>query len=197
MEPSSNVDAAPPQQSLGQDPKQQIPRRDRTLLLGKVLLSVALFAILLTAWRRLIDMNDRIAHLQSQVAELSAKVEQNAIDVGKLEFEALRSKPGYISLTESTIQDLENGFLASGMDLEEHLTGYRVKGRIINNQAVRHRSIKFRLTVADQAKEFVLNQLSPGGSRVFSVYLPDLKAEDVQFGRIEFIESQVAYSTQE
>jgi hypothetical protein len=185
-------DAASSQQSLDQEPKRRLP--SRTLLLGKILLGVMLFAILLIAWRRLVDMNDRLAYLQSQVADLSAKVEQSAIDLGGLKFDSLRGKPGYVSLTESSIQDHKTGFLASDIDLEEHLTGYKVKGRIINNQAVRQRSIKFRLTVADQTKEFVLDQLNPGGSRAFSVYLPDLEAEDIQFGRIEFIESQVAYS---
>ena len=78
---------------------------------------------------------------------------------------------------------------------EEHLTGIKFNGRIVNAQSVRHKNASFKLTVDDKSVDFSINQISPGNSTSFSVYVPELKAENARYAKIEYQSSSVEFYT--
>ena len=94
----------------------------------------------------------------------------------------------------SGIQEINNTFLVAELSLEPHLTGIKVKGRIVNSSSLSHENVKFKITVSKQSQEFTLNRVSPGSSTSFEVYVPDVPIKDTRSGEIEYIESMVSYN---
>jgi len=109
--------------------------------------------------------------------------------------EQFLGKKSQVDFTVPTIQDLAKGFMLSDAAQKKHLSGIKFTGRIINTQSVKHKSVFFMITVSEVSKEFIINQISSGNSTRFSVYIPNLKAEDARFAKIEYIRSMVNFLT--
>jgi hypothetical protein len=100
-----------------------------------------------------------------------------------------------VDFSVATIQQLADGFLLSQASQDEHLTGMKFRGRIVNTQSVAHHNVTFTISVGDQSKEFVINKISPGNSTGFDVYLPEISADKARFADITYVSSSVSYYT--
>ena len=99
-----------------------------------------------------------------------------------------------VDFSVSSIQRINSSFLVAGLSLEQHLTGVKVKGEIINSTTLRYDKIKFQIEIANQKKDIYITRISPGNSTNFEVYVPDVPIENTRYGTIEYISSLVGYN---
>ncbi len=122
------------------------------------------------------------------------KIEKIEKDTSSIMEELQKQKEkGLVNLTIPAVQKLDKDFMVAKLSVKPHLTGVMVKGTIINGTPLPQENIKFRLTILDKSKEFSIKKLSPGGSKAFEVYLPDVPPDKAQTARIEHLESTVLY----
>jgi len=186
------------------EPSVAAPTRGPAVL-GAIAAVAALVATA-TVWvvvdERLRDLETLITTSQStatsiseELTELQSKVASNETEISTIKL--LRStgqSKGFVDLAEPTIQDLEqSGFYVVKLAVEEHLTGVKVSGRMINTQSVDHTNITFELTVGGQSKQFTINRVSKGNSTAFSVYLPDVSKEEARYGWFAYLNSTLTY----
>jgi hypothetical protein len=124
-------------------------------------------------------------------------------EIGKLQLETwigIRSdlnKTRNISVdfTVPNAQDIGKDFKVANLSVEQHLTGVKIKGRVINATSLRHDNLKFKITIAEKEKDFWINRISSGNSTTFDVYVPDVPLDKAQYGTIEYLESTVSFYT--
>ena len=144
----------------------------------------------------IIILQTRSDVLETQADELNNRIVKLNEESQEMRYDFLMKKlSGIVDFSASNIQEIENGFLLVKAEQEEHLTGIRFKGRIINAQSISHKSAEFKLTASGKSKEFSINQISAGSSAEFTVYIPEIKAADAQYARIEYVSSSVSYYT--
>jgi hypothetical protein len=103
------------------------------------------------------------------------------------------TEEGNVDLTNSNIQGIGNGFYVAKLSVEQHLTGVKVKGRVINSMSLIHESVEFQIKIAGQAKDFTVNRIPAGGSAIFEVYVPDVPVARTKFAVIKYNRSAVLY----
>ena len=81
-----------------------------------------------------------------------------------------------------------------GSSVNPHLTGVKIKGRIINSTALARENIEFEITIAGKTKKFSINRISSGNSTGFEVYVPDVPIDKVNIAKFEKISSYALYS---
>ena len=92
-----------------------------------------------------------------------------------------------IDFTVPSVQTLaDHKFAVAQLSQEEHLTGIKFRGRIINMTAVDFEGVTFELRVAGEGKEFTISRISSGDSTGFEVYVPDLSANRAETGQIHY-----------
>lgn len=139
---------------------------------------------------------EKIKSLETSLEETEEQLSKLQESIKEIQLEYFLEKlSGVIDFTVPSIQTIGDGFMLSKAEQQEHLTGIKFKGRILNTQSVRHKNITFKLTVNKISKNFTINQVSAGNSTSFTVYIPDIKAEDARYGKIEYQESTVEYYT--
>jgi len=126
-----------------------------------------------------------------QIAEDTDKFQTSLIDwIAFVE----RKIPDYeIDFSVSTIQGIDAGFKVAGLNVEKHLTGVKIKGRIINSTALTYKDITFKMIVGEQEKDFYIKRISSGNSSSFEIYVPDVPIEAARFGEIKRGKSLVEY----
>lgn len=127
--------------------------------------------------------------------QANSKIEDLSIRLLPVYYDYLISEDGYkVDFTATEAQDVGDGFYLVRAEQEEHLTGLKYKGRIINTKSVQHRNVTFKLIVGSLEKEFMINQISPGNSTAFEVYLPDVTPEAGRYGQIQYQQSSLYFS---
>lgn len=122
------------------------------------------------------------------------KIEKLEKDTSSIMEELQKQKEkGLINLTIPAVQKLDKDFMVAKLSVKPHLTGVMVKGTIINGTPLLQENIKFRITILNSSKEFSIKKLSPGGSKVFEVYVPDVPPDKALTAKIEHLESTVLY----
>ena len=92
-----------------------------------------------------------------------------------------------IDFTVPSVQSLsDRRFAVAELSQEEHLTGIKFSGRIINMTAVDFEGVTFELRAAGEGKNFTISRISSGDSTGFEVYVPDLSAAGAKTGQILF-----------
>ena len=150
-----------------------------------------------------LDQDIKINKIEAQIARLSksvSQVEEKVSDIDEKTKEIriehfLEQFNDVVDFTNTSIQELDQGFMLSEAGQSEHLTGIKFTGRVINTQSVQHRNVTFKITVSGLSKEFSINQISSGNSTRFSVYIPDLTADKARYAKIEYLRSTVSYYT--
>lgn len=112
----------------------------------------------------------------------------------KMLYELLASRYT-VDFSVRELQPVNDRFFLGEASQEQHLTGVKFTGRIINSLAVDHTEVTFDLKVAGQSKEFVINRISSGNSTAFNVYIPELRIEDARYAQIEYKHSKVHFRT--
>lgn len=151
---------------------------------------IALFSFIVIS---AIEIN-KINVMRHDIARLYATSDSLASRLSNIELQDfLQNMEGIVDLSESVVQPIGNGFLAVKLEANEHLTGLKISGRIINTQCVAHETVKFKLQIAGQSKEFTISRISPGNSTAFSVYIPDVAIGESRVAKISYIESMIRY----
>lgn len=126
--------------------------------------------------------------------QASKQADEQSMELATVYLDYLMREARYrVDFTVPQVQDIGNGFYLVRSEQEEHLTGLKYKGRIINSTSVRHNNVEFKLVVGGQEKEFTINQISAGNSTAFEVYVPDVTAEAGRYGEIKYQQSSIAY----
>ncbi len=137
---------------------------------------------------------DKTESLQRQMDSLEIKIIDVRSDVRKLEIDALLDDiKGSVDFSNPNLQDIGDGFMVGKLSVQQHLTGVKVKGRMVNHTALRQENIKLKITIGGYTKEFTINRISSGNSTSFEVYVPNVPIEKTQYGTIRYIESMVYY----
>lgn len=126
--------------------------------------------------------------LSKQASDLEVRVyELQAVT------EELRLKHN-VDFTVTDIQEFGDGFALSRAAQQEHLTGIRFTGRIINKSSVNYLNTTFEIRVGGESKEFMINRISAGNSTGFNVYVPGLPATQAATGQLRFVRGTVSYA---
>ncbi|MBC2732831.1 MAG: hypothetical protein HF981_00550 [Desulfobacteraceae bacterium] len=141
----------------------------------------------------LAEFKSEVSILSNVSGELKEKTEKIFNDLLEIKLEKLMEDPSRVNFTESTIQNIGNGFFVTDLEMKEHLTGIKLSGRVINTQSVRHENITFKAFMSGQVKAFTINRISPGNSTKFSVYIPDVDVKMTTYGSIQYQRSSVEY----
>jgi hypothetical protein len=112
----------------------------------------------------------------------------------KMLYELLTSRYT-VDFSVRELQSVNDRFFLGGASQEQHLTGVKFAGRMINSLAVDHTDVTFELKVGSKSKEFVINRISAGNSTAFNVYIPELRIEDARYAQIEYKHSKVHFRT--
>jgi hypothetical protein len=150
--------------------------------------------------KKIARLNDTTLNLKQglynlQQSNFKQRLQNLEQTVNKLDIQTFLSEKGLVDFTSSSVQDIGDGYFVVNLDMDRHLTGIKLSGRIINTLSVRRRNCTFEISMGRQEKEFTINIISPGNSTIFSVYIPDIKPESAHFGKIKSITSTVEYRT--
>lgn len=129
-----------------------------------------------------------ITHLSEPLRHATSSVARGLPAVGS----GSPSSPE-IDLSLDGIQDIGGGFMVSRLAAEERPDGVKVTGRVINTTSIKHRQLRFRMTLGERSEVFEINLISPGNSTGFAVLLPDAQLAGSGFARIEYLNSTVTY----
>jgi len=102
-------------------------------------------------------------------------------------------KKRIVDLSEPIFQNADERFDVGKLEVAKHLAGVRISGILLNTSSVGHKQLTMSVSVAGRTKEFTVNSIRPGYAAKFSVYVPDVKAEDARFAEFEFVRSTVSY----
>lgn len=137
-----------------------------------------------------------VEELRGRNSQLASELDSLQVTTQELQLDYLYKKFRHnIDFATPDVQEINKGFMIARASQEEHLTGIKFEGRIINSQSVAHESLTFLLTVNDTSKEFNISRISPGNSTSFSVYMPNLNAENARYAKVEYMSSSVRFYT--
>lgn len=101
-----------------------------------------------------------------------------------------------VDLTVSEFQDIGDDFEVTIETVEPHLSGFKVKGRMLNITSVALSNVEFSIHMGDEYQKFTIDNIRPGHAARFEVYVPNLAVENTDSAEINFIGSQVSYTPQ-
>jgi len=136
------------------------------------------------------DMKSTIAEIRQEVHNLDSTLAELRWD---FTFYKISNQKGSIDFASSNLQEIGDGFHVGNLSLAQHLTGVKVKGRIINGTSLDHSNVAFHLTIGSQTKEFTINSIPPNTGAYFDVYVPDVPIDRTRWGRIEYQRSSITY----
>lgn len=137
-----------------------------------------------------LSLQKRLEAVEKRLSKID-KLEKDTTSI--MEELQKQKEKGLVNLTIPAVQKIDKDFMVAKLSTKPHLTGVMVKGTIINGTPLPQENIKFRITILDKSKEFSIKKLSPGGSRPFEVYIPDVPPDKAQTAKIEHLESTVLY----
>lgn len=130
----------------------------------------------------------QIQHLRKSVNLLSYKVAEHSLRF------VLDEMGNEINLTREGCQKINEVFVVDIDEVEPHLTGINIKGKIINTSGVAYQNVKFNVTVAKQTKELnILEKINSGYSRNFKLYIPNVPIEKAEYAEIEYVSSVISW----
>jgi len=100
---------------------------------------------------------------------------------------------GFVELTDPSIQTIDAIFLLARSDVNTHLNGVKVTGRIINTSSITYVNPTFKISVGESENTFWVSRISPGNSTAFSVHIPNARAESARYGTIKYQSGSVNY----
>jgi len=154
-------------------------------IIGIVILLVALF----TLCRGITYTNNRVDTLETQVK----KIKDDILDL-KVDMIMSRYEASTIDLTETKSQKINDDFIISVEKVESHLNGIKIVGTILNKSSIGHDNIEFNFKVAEQTKKLnIIEKISPGYSRKFELYIPDVPTDKSGEAEVSYISSILHY----
>jgi len=98
-----------------------------------------------------------------------------------------------IDLTTPTLQSIGEGLLVSVREVQAHLSGLVVKGRVVNTNAVTKTAVNIKMQIGKTKQGFMLKKVSRGGSSRFSVFVPRVDVKHASYADMWVVNSVVSY----
>ena len=133
-----------------------------------------------TFWRNGIDR--RLRALETRIEELSMEANSQWSDV---------------DLTISSFQRIDDDFMVSVREVNEHLSGIRVTGEVLNKSSVDRSNASFVIEVADIRQQISIIQIDAGRAAAFEAYLPDVPAAASRWSKFRAEGSTITFRRQE
>ncbi len=131
--------------------------------------------------------------IESEISTLKQDVWDLKNKVYELTISSLDTAPT-VSLTSETVHKIDDKFSIFVDEVETHLSGINIKGKIINTSSVTYENTKFDITVAEQTKELhIIKQIKPGYGREFEFYIPNVPVEKSEYAKIKYAGSMVIW----
>lgn len=102
---------------------------------------------------------------------LYSEYSMQQIKLDRLEWVMYRDSRARIDLTETSFQNLSDGFKIAVKNVDTHLTGIKIKGSILNTQSVNYENARFTIELASTSKDFVVNKIPQGYASDFEIYI--------------------------
>ena len=138
------------------------------------------------------SVESRVQYLEERETVISTQLFTQSLAISRI---SIDTDSTIIDFSIPGVQDIGEGFSVVQASQEEHLTGIRFTGRVINREAVDHTSVKFQVMVSGKSQGFMINRISSGNSTAFNVYVPDLDASESRYARVQYLGSTVAFRT--
>ena len=155
---------------------------------GVVIAAVALTVAALCA-AACVLLGIAVARQQSKLKEL-----ENDLMVTNLYASIVLKE--HVDTTVSILQAVGSDFAVSIKGIEPYLTGFRIKGMMLNKTSVDYDDVTFSIVVGKSSQEFGIQKLSAGSAKNFEVYVADVDVSDTGQAKIRFKEGNLRYSLQ-
>jgi len=155
-----------------------------TIIISIISIILALIAIIYTenTNKEIDNVKNETMNLNSEVNDLQFYLANQRLEISNL-----------IDLSNSSIQDIGDGFKVAELNTSKHMTGVKIKGRVINMTSCTHQSINFKIYISNQEKTIFITQISPGHSTSFDTYIPDVPIEKARWATFKYIESVLKF----
>jgi hypothetical protein len=100
---------------------------------------------------------------------------------------------GRIDFSRPSMQKINDGLMVTRLKMERYLNGQKLSGILVNTQAVRYKNLTLEIKLGKGEMSFKLEQLEPGGSQPFEVYVASAE-EGAQLGSIRHLSSVIEYN---
>lgn len=127
------------------------------------------------------EVLDRIVTLESEVRVLKTQVETLSDSV-RTERQPTDESWLPIDLTTAGIQEAAKFVMVAQLSVQQHLSGVKVMGVVINPTSIQFNSIEMELRIGSRAQSFNVFNVSAGGSEAFEAYLPDVSPASASIG---------------
>jgi hypothetical protein len=101
-----------------------------------------------------------------------------------------------VDLTVSEFQDIGDDFAVTIETVEPHLSGFKVRGRMLNITSVALLNVKFGIHMGEAYQNFTIDNIRPGHAARFEVYVPNLGVEDTDSAEINYRGANISYTPQ-
>ncbi len=155
----------------------------RKLLSTKLLCGIIVLLLLLSYInlnKKLNSLDDSLSLLKTENSFLKSRIDNLEKEIQDLRLDMVLGKyeAATIDLTDESFQKIDNNFSISVEGIESHLSGMKIKGKILNSSGVTHKNVELSIAVEEGYKSFTIHEeISPGWARDFEVYIPDVPPE--------------------
>ena len=137
-----------------------------------------------------ISIEEKIRSLRNDV-----ETTQNILSDLNLSIEQIKNPE--IDLTIKSFQPISDGFSISIISVDSHLTGVKVKGKILNQQSTAVTDTEFSIEIGNTSQNFEIKRINGGYAANFDVYIPDVNISYTKNAIISWLSSKVQYSFQD
>lgn len=130
--------------------------------------------------------SDSVRLLSKRLDSLSSAV---AVDELMREIDAEPT----LDLHESNLKSIGDGFAVGGLTVSAEPGGVRVRGTIVNTEAVSHESATLKFKTRGESTSVFVSAIPAGGSALFSAYVAGVPPDSAKYGWLKYQHSTVLY----
>jgi len=159
-------------------------------LIVQLIVIFIIFCLFYYNYKITISIEDKIRSLRNDV-----EATQRALSVLNLSIEQIENPE--IDLTIKSFQPISDGFSISITSVDSHLTGVKVKGKVLNQQSTAVTDTEFSIEIGNTSQNFEIKRINSGYAANFDVYIPDVNISFTKNAIISWLSSKVQYSFQD
>ena len=118
------------------------------------------------------------------------EMEERIIKLEELIQHVVRSK---IDLTQTSFQPCLEQFDIAIKDVNEHLTGIKIKGLMLNKYSVDIEDASFKFLVGRSERTLDIKEIPAGCAAEFEIYIPDVSVKEANTAYIFDFHSMIKY----
>jgi hypothetical protein len=97
-----------------------------------------------------------------------------------------------VDLHQENLQSIGDGFSVGGLSVAAVPGGTRLRGTLINHEAVEHQSASFRFQIRGESTDVFITRIPAGGSAYFTAFVA-VVPDSVRYGDLRYRNSTVSY----